>query len=103
MPSTPDAAKTSHDPAEIHPTTSRETPHDQAGVGRGTSPGGTPTPADDATAGLPPLRPGPSVHGADEEGDDVERGASATERDAGTPDDRATTDGQHGEGEPRRA
>lgn len=37
-----------------------------------------------------PLAPGESA-----------RGTSETERIAGTPDDRATTDWQHGEGEPR--
>jgi hypothetical protein len=68
----------------------------------GSSQGGAPLPGDDGSERLPSRKPGPPVHGADNESDDVERGASATERDAGTPDDRATTDGQHGEGEPAR-
>lgn len=43
-------------------------------------------------------QPAPAASGAD-----GERGISATERQAGTPDERATTDWSHGEGEPRSA
>lgn len=92
-------------------------PRDPGGLNQG-GPGDQssvrPTPQDDggqgSQSGRPqaqeplekPWRPGEQAPGAADDPPEKERGVSDTERRAGTPDPRATTDWEHGENEPKR-